>query len=249
MRDDFKWNLKRQLNEGQSPINSWERKNNVTTKLVFNVKVSDRDGAPPKIIWWSYWRWHLPPPQPPPYKNNNLRVNFCGGNFDLSGGDNNFLKKPILFTGLVSHTTKTAMKYSGTTRINRSNSCTLCVERGVCTGLGEHMNPWGGFERLYMGQGTLLSTSFVSFKKSAVWHLNPDAMSDKGSQWTLSLVIFVEKPGVETRDPIVLKLFMRFLSSGYCGTWPSRLVGKLLRRPCSEKKLNTIIIERVELRI
>ncbi len=75
---------------------------------------------------------------PPPIKN---RVNFCGGHFDLSGGDNHFSKEPILFTALVSRTAKRAMKYSGTISINRCNSRTLCAEGGVCTGLGEHMDP------------------------------------------------------------------------------------------------------------
>jgi len=40
----------------------------------------------------------------------------------------------------------------------------------------------GGFERLYIRQGTLASTSFVSFKSSAVWHLDPDVTHDKGPQ-------------------------------------------------------------------
>jgi hypothetical protein len=102
---------------------------------------------------------------PPPIKNNNLSVNFCCGHFDLIGGDNNFSKQTILFMALVSCTTKTMMKYRGTKSINRDNSGTLCAERGVCTGLGEHMDPGGGgFERQYMGQGKLSSASFVSFK-------------------------------------------------------------------------------------
>jgi len=37
-------------------MNSWGRKTNVTTYLFFNVKVSDRDGAPLNSIWWSYLR-------------------------------------------------------------------------------------------------------------------------------------------------------------------------------------------------
>jgi hypothetical protein len=81
---------------------------------------------------------------PPPIKNNNLRVNFCGGHFDLIGGDDNVSKETILFTALVSHTMKMTMKYRGTKSINRGNSGTLCAERGVCTGLGEHMDPGGG---------------------------------------------------------------------------------------------------------
>ena len=154
MRDDFKWNSTRQTNEGGSPVNSWERKTNVTTQLIFNVKVSDGDGMPPYSIWWSYWRCHCPPP----IKNNNLRFNFCGGHFDLSGGDNLFSKEPILFTALVSRTANMAMKYSGTISINRCNSRTLCAEGGVCTGLGEHMDPrgWGLWEAVHKTRNTIV---------------------------------------------------------------------------------------------
>ncbi len=160
MGDDFEWNATRQTNEGWSPFNSWERKTNVTTKLVINVKVLGRDWAPLNSIRWTYWRWHFTTPI-----KNNCRVNFCGGHFDPIGGDNNFLKEPILFTALVSCTARTAMKYSWTISISRSNSRTLCAKGGVCTRLGEDMDPWeGGLERLYIGEGTLSFTSFVSFK-------------------------------------------------------------------------------------
>ena len=81
---------------------------------------------------------------PPPINNYILRVNFCDGHFDLIGGDNHFSKVLILFRAFFSCTAKTAMKYSGTMSISRSNRCTLCAERGVCTGLGEHMDPGGG---------------------------------------------------------------------------------------------------------
>ncbi len=140
MRDDFEWNVTRQTNEGWSLINSWERKTNVTTKLVINVNVLDRDWAPLNSIRWTYWRWHFITP----IENNNLRVYFWGGHFDLIGWDNNFSKEPILFTALVSRTAKTAMKYSGTISTSWSNSRTLCAKGGVCTGLGEDMDPWGG---------------------------------------------------------------------------------------------------------
>jgi hypothetical protein len=54
------------------------------------------------------------------------------------------------------------MKYSGKMSISRSNSCTLCAEWEVCTGLGPR---GGGLEWLYiMRQVTLVSTPFVSFK-------------------------------------------------------------------------------------
>jgi len=48
-------------------------------------------------------------------------------------GDYYFSKEMILFATLLSCTAKTAMKYSCTMSISRSNRCTLCAERGVCT--------------------------------------------------------------------------------------------------------------------
>jgi hypothetical protein len=84
---------------------------------------------------------------PPPLKNNNLRVDFCGGHFDLIGEEDNFSKETILFMALVSCMTKMMMKYRGAKSINRGNIGTLCAERGVCTGLGEHMDPGGGASR------------------------------------------------------------------------------------------------------
>ncbi len=81
---------------------------------------------------------------PPPINNYNLRIDFCMGHFYLIGGDNQFSKVLILFTAFFSRMAKTAMKYSDTMSISRSNSCTLCAEWGVCTGLGEHMDPGGG---------------------------------------------------------------------------------------------------------
>ena len=80
-------------------------------------------------------------------------------------GDYYFSKEMILFTTLLSFTAKTAMKISGKMNISRSNRYTLCAERGVCTGLGEHMDPGGGgLELLYIRQGILASTPFVTFK-------------------------------------------------------------------------------------
>ncbi len=64
----------------------------------------------------------------PPINNYNLRVNFCDGNFDLIEGDNCFSKVLILFAALFPCTVKTAMKYSGTMSISRSNSRTLCAK-------------------------------------------------------------------------------------------------------------------------
>ena len=80
----------------------------------------------------------------PPSTTIIYRVNFCNGNFYLIWRDNHFSKAEILFPALFSCTAITAMKYSGTMSIGRCSSSALCAERGVCTGLGEHMDPRGG---------------------------------------------------------------------------------------------------------
>ncbi len=38
--------------EGGSSINSWKRKTHVTTQLILNVKVTNRDGTPQNSIRW-----------------------------------------------------------------------------------------------------------------------------------------------------------------------------------------------------
>jgi hypothetical protein len=109
---------------------------NFGNESVFNVKVSYWDGTP-----------------------------LSNGNFYLIWRNNHFSKAEILIPTLFSCTAITAMKYSGTMSIGRCSSSALCAERGVCTGLGEHMDQGGGgFEKLYIRQGLLASTSFISFK-------------------------------------------------------------------------------------
>ena len=93
-----------------------------------------------------------------------LRVNFCDGHFDLSGGDNHFSKELILFTALVSRTAKTAMKYSGTISISRSNSHTLCAEGEEFLALDLVSKGGGGLQEAVHETRYTSSTSFVSFK-------------------------------------------------------------------------------------
>ncbi len=80
-----------------------------------------------------------------------------------------------------------------------------------------------------------------------MWHLDPDATRDKGSQWTLSLMIFVETPGVETRDLFVLVLFTRCLSYNL---WENAITfwQKVIAAALFWKKLNKIKFGWVKLR-
>jgi hypothetical protein len=137
--------------------------------------------------------------------------------------------------------------------VNCSNSHTLGAEGGVCKRLGENMHPWGGgLEKLYgREQGSLVTVSFLSFKVSSVWHLEPyeTVTCVKGSQWTLSLMIFEVELGFGSMEDLFLVLVKILVSWGthptfsfkrslrwqwYGGTNPSFRVERSLRRPCSE---------------
>ena len=55
--------------------------------------------------------------------------------------------------------------------------------RGEEVDLGEHIYlGGGGLREAENGTRLISSASFVSFKKSAVWHMDPDAMRKKRSQ-------------------------------------------------------------------
>ena len=118
----------------------------------------------------------------------------------------------------------------------------------VCTHGG------GGLEKLYgreQGSLSLATMSFLSFKVSSVWHLEPyeTVTCVKGSQWTLSLMIFEVELGFGSMEDLFLVLVKILVSWGtnptfsfkrslrwqwYGGTNPSFRVERSLRRPCSE---------------
>ena len=100
-----------------------------------------------------------------PIKNNNLRVNFCGGHFDLIGGDNNLSKEPILFTACFSHGKDSNEIQWDNKHQQKQQPHTVYKGRSLHWTWRRH-GPMGGggLERLCIGEGTLSFTSFVSFK-------------------------------------------------------------------------------------
>ncbi len=185
-------------------INYRKGKPNVAPNLIFNMKVTDRDGAPCNSIRWSYWRCTVPPPPSKTIMSEWIWV------VEILTWVNGTIISWRSWSCLRCFFLARRRRRWKTVGDDTSPVATAahCVQREELARDSE--NTWthggGGLEKLYRGKGDLCSLSILSFNISAVWQLDPDETINcvEGSKWTLSLLIFWEEIGFGWRDLILV---------------------------------------------